>query len=195
MADPSSPPPVGNRTEDFPPPPPPLGRRSPGDRSLSPPRRRRSPSGGRYYDDRRSYREDYGRGSRHSDRYEPRRDYHRDRYDRYDHRDRYDRYDDRRGARQRPRNRKPVDRGNEQERKNSTTIYCGNLPYDFLDRDVHDMFETFGRIKSITIPMDNVTSKNKGFAFIEFEDRRDAEDAFGKYDGFSVEGRRLRLDW
>lgn len=33
------------------------------------------------------------------------------------------------------------------------------------------------------------------FAFVEFEDRRDAEDAFEKFDGFSVEGRRLRLDW
>jgi RNA recognition motif-containing protein len=33
------------------------------------------------------------------------------------------------------------------------------------------------------------------FAFVEFEERRDAEDAFEKFDGFSVEGRRLRLDW
>ncbi|KAG9295951.1 hypothetical protein G9A89_011803 [Geosiphon pyriformis] len=33
------------------------------------------------------------------------------------------------------------------------------------------------------------------FAFVEFEDRRDAEDAYDKYNGFSVEGRRLKLDW
>lgn len=78
------------------------------------------------------------------------------------------------------------------------------------------MFERYGRLKSVTVPMDTVTNKNKGyakkrerkqksacdtnvwydsFAFIEFEDRRDAEDAFEKFDGFSVEGRRLRLDW
>jgi hypothetical protein len=29
-----------------------------------------------------------------------------------------------------------VERGSEQERKNSTTIYAGNLPYDFVERDV-----------------------------------------------------------
>lgn len=57
------------------------------------------------------------------------------------------------------------------------------------------MFERYGRIKSVTVPMDQVTNKNKGFAFVEFEDRRDAEEAFEKFDSFSVEGRRLRLDW
>ncbi|CAO3699000.1 unnamed protein product [Rhizopus microsporus] len=190
--------------------------RSPGrDRSLSP--RRRSPSaGGRYYDDRRSYRDD---DRYHRDRYNyPRRDYyhrddrydrdrydrdrydHRDRYDRYDHRyehrDRYERYDDRRGRYPpKARARRPVERGTEQDRKTSTTIYAGNLPYDFIERDVATMFERYGRLKSVTVPMDTVTNKNKGFAFIEFEDRRDAEDAFEKFDGFSVEGRRLRLDW
>ncbi|KAI8349452.1 hypothetical protein EDC96DRAFT_307521 [Choanephora cucurbitarum] len=190
------------------------------DRSLSP---RRSPSRGRYYDDNRrsSYRDDDRYSSR--GRYDPysRRDdyydsrdrysdrYYQDRYDHhhhrgYDHRDRYhDRYDDRRGGggggggRYPPksRQRRPVDRGTEQERKSTTTIYAGNLPYDFIERDVASMFERYGRLKSITVPMDNMTNKNKGFAFVEFEERRDAEDAYEKFDGFSVEGRRLRLDW
>ncbi|KAG0748872.1 hypothetical protein G6F57_003114 [Rhizopus arrhizus] len=208
-------PPSGNRLDvEYPPPPPPsnngaplssssssVGRRgrSPGrDRSLSP--RRRSPSGGRYYEDRRSFREDRPQRERYD---YPRRDYyhrdydHRDRYDRYDHRydhrDRYERYD---RGRYPPKSRKrPVDRGTDQDRKSSTTIYAGNLPYDFIERDVATMFERYGRLKSITVPLDTVTNKNKGFAFVEFEDRQDAEDAFEKFDGFSVEGRRLRLDW
>lgn len=65
----------------------------------------------------------------------------------------------------------------------------------FYNDKVAAMFERYGRLKSITVPMDINTNKNKGFAFVEFEDRRDAEDAFEKFDGFSVEGRRLRLDW
>jgi hypothetical protein len=30
----------------------------------------------------------------------------------------------------------PACRGTEQERKNTSTIYVGNLPYDFIERDV-----------------------------------------------------------
>ncbi|KAI9481698.1 MAG: hypothetical protein EXX96DRAFT_595369 [Benjaminiella poitrasii] len=212
MADPSS------NVDDYPPPPPPPSNPLPPsssssvgrDRSLSP--RPRSSSRGRYYDDRRHYRDDdrhYRSSSSsrdHHHRYDsyPRRDHYYDRYDRdrYSRYDRYnsrgDRYDDRRSSRYGPtrtRQRRPVYRGSEQDRKTTSTIYAGNLPYDFIERDVANMFERYGRLKSITVPMDTVTNKNKGFAFIEFEDRRDAEEAYDKFDGFSVEGRRLRLDW
>lgn len=33
------------------------------------------------------------------------------------------------------------------------------------------------------------------FAFVEFDDRKHAEEAKEQYNGFDVEGRRLKLDW
>jgi RNA recognition motif-containing protein len=57
------------------------------------------------------------------------------------------------------------------------------------------MFERYGRLRKVTVQIDHYTGRNKGFAFVEFEDRRDAEDAFDKYNGTNVEGRRLKLDW
>ncbi|CAG8590765.1 5928_t:CDS:2 [Paraglomus occultum] len=81
------------------------------------------------------------------------------------------------------------------ERRDSTTLYVGNLPYNFREQDVADMFERYGRLRKVTVQIDHYTGRNKGFAFVEFEDRRDAEDAFDKYNGFTVEGRRLKLDW
>ncbi|RUS12866.1 hypothetical protein BC938DRAFT_478369, partial [Jimgerdemannia flammicorona] len=84
--------------------------------------------------------------------------------------------------------------GSDTERRESTTIYVGNLPYSFRERDVADLFERYGRLRKVTVLMDNFTSRNKGFAFVEFEDRRDAEDAFDMYNSYSVEGRRLKLD-
>ncbi|KAL1936183.1 hypothetical protein VTP01DRAFT_317 [Rhizomucor pusillus] len=193
------------------------------DRSLSP-RRRISPPPpppARRYS--RDGGDRYGRD--HSDRYGRDNDdrYSRDREDRYSRRDdyyssrrgsppppsysgsssrydRYDRYDDRRYRPYspyppRPHPRRPVDRGTEKERRESTTLFVGNLPYSFRERDVAAMFDKYGPIAKVTVPIDSITNKNKGFAFVEFEDRRDAEDAFDKYHGFSVEGRRLKLDW
>ncbi|CAG8486713.1 6338_t:CDS:2 [Paraglomus brasilianum] len=85
--------------------------------------------------------------------------------------------------------------GSDKERRDSTTLYVGNLPYNFREQDVADMFERYGRLRKVTVQIDHYTGRNKGFAFVEFEDRRDAEDAFDKYNGFTVEGRRLKLDW
>ncbi|CAO3596919.1 unnamed protein product [Absidia cylindrospora] len=107
-------------------------------------------------------------------------------------------YEDRRYPRYEPRPRSPrrvVDRGTEEERQKSTIIFTGNLPYDYCERDVAVMFERYGKLVKITIPIDNLTTRNKGFAFVEFEHRHEAQEAFDNFQGFSVGGRRLKLDW
>jgi len=88
-----------------------------------------------------------------------------------------------------------VKRGSERERRTSTTLFVGNLPYMFRERDVAEVFERYGRIRNVTVGINRRTGQSKGYAFVEFEDRRDAEDAFDKFDGYVIEGRRLRLDW
>ncbi|CAG8846137.1 30103_t:CDS:2, partial [Racocetra persica] len=90
--------------------------------------------------------------------------------------------------------------GSEKERRDSTTLYVGNLPYAFREQDVADMFERYGRLRKVKEIYVNIKIDWKcywmfSFAFVEFEDRRDAEDAFDKYNGTNVEGRRLKLDW
>jgi RNA recognition motif-containing protein len=56
--------------------------------------------------------------------------------------------------------------------------------------------EKFGPVADVTVPMDRITRKNKGFCFVNFKDRRDAEDFFEdiKRDG-TIHGRRLKVDW
>ncbi|KAF9170855.1 hypothetical protein BGX20_008422 [Mortierella sp. AD010] len=83
----------------------------------------------------------------------------------------------------------------EEDRLASKTLYVGNIPYSFREPEVEDMFKKFGTIVKITVVLDQFTGRNKGFAFVEYEDRKDAEEAMEKYNGFDVEGRRLKLDW
>jgi RNA recognition motif-containing protein len=88
-----------------------------------------------------------------------------------------------------------VIRGTEEERNTTCCIFIGNLPYSFEERDIVNLFERFGRLRSVSVPMDRYTRRNRGFAFLEYEQRTDAEDAFNKYNGYEIEGRKLRLDW
>lgn len=53
-------------------------------------------------------------------------------------------------------------RGTEEERQRSTIIFVGNLPYDYREQDVATMFDRYGKLVKITIPIDSLTMKNKG---------------------------------
>ena len=51
----------------------------------------------------------------------------------------------------------------------STRVYVGGISHRARERDVEKLFDRFGRIRDVSL-------KN-GFAFVEFEDDRDADDA------------------
>eukprot|EP01134_Creolimax_fragrantissima_P005373 CFRG5373T1 len=79
--------------------------------------------------------------------------------------------------------------------RTTCSLYVGGIPYRWRERDVEDLFDPFGRVATITVTYDRDTGQNKGFAFVTFEDRRDAEDAYDELNGENVDGRRIRLDW
>ena len=165
--------------------------RSPIRRPVSPRRYpSRSPPRRRYPSRSRSPRRDYRQARDNRDS----RDY-RDYRDSRDSRDYRDSRDSRQFERRLPRERRPVNRGSEEERAASKTLFVGNLPFFFEEREVCHLMERFGPVRKITIPQERFARKNRGFCFVEFEERRDAEDAMKKYQGFSVEGRELRIDW
>ncbi|XP_062181377.1 serine/arginine-rich-splicing factor SR34-like isoform X3 [Phragmites australis] len=76
-------------------------------------------------------------------------------------------------------------------RRNSCTIYVGNLPGDIREREVEDLFYKYGRIVDIDL---KIPPRPPGFAFVEFEDPRDAEDAIYGRDGYDFDGNRLRVE-
>lgn len=158
--------------------------------------RSRSPRGRRNYSRSRSPVARYRSRSRSRsrDRYardsRDRRGY-GDRYNRYD---RYDRRDDR-GFDRRPREVRPVNRGSEEERAASKTLYFGNMPFTMQEREITDMLSKFGPIRNVSLPREGYDQRPRGFCFIEFEERRDAEAALAHYQGFNLEGRTLRVDW
>ncbi|KAG9443797.1 hypothetical protein H6P81_015137 [Aristolochia fimbriata] len=73
----------------------------------------------------------------------------------------------------------------------SRTLYVGNLPGDIREREVEDLFYKYGRIVDIDL---KIPPRPPGYAFIEFEEARDAEDAIRGRDGYNFDGHRLRVE-
>ena len=67
--------------------------------------------------------------------------------------------------------------------RQSTTLFFGNLPYGVTERELEDVVADF-RPVNVSVGFNYRTNQSKGFAFVEFETRRDAEDAFRKFDVF-----------
>ncbi|KAL4096294.1 hypothetical protein PRIC1_009655 [Phytophthora ramorum] len=72
-----------------------------------------------------------------------------------------------------------------------TRVYVGNLPMDIRTREVEDIFYKYGRIRDIDVKF---PSRPPAFAFVDFEDARDAEDAIRGRDGYEYDGGRLRVE-
>ncbi|XP_042433107.1 serine/arginine-rich-splicing factor SR34-like isoform X2 [Zingiber officinale] len=73
----------------------------------------------------------------------------------------------------------------------SRTIYVGNLPGDIREREVEDLFCKYGTIIDVDL---KIPPRPPGYAFVEFEDPRDAEDAIRGRDGYKFDGQRLRVE-
>ncbi|KAF9585122.1 hypothetical protein BGW38_003799 [Lunasporangiospora selenospora] len=65
-----------------------------------------------------------------------------------------------------------------------STVYVGHLSPRTERRD----FEKYGRLLSVEL-------KHGGFAFIEYEDSRDADDAVAKLNGYELDGHRITVEW
>ncbi|XP_022744725.1 serine/arginine-rich splicing factor SR30-like [Durio zibethinus] len=76
--------------------------------------------------------------------------------------------------------------------RSSRTLYVGNLPGDTRMREVEDLFYKYGPIVDIDL---KIPPRPPGYAFVEFEDPRDAEDAICGRDGYNFDGYRLRVEF
>eukprot|EP00891_Asterochloris_glomerata_P009279 jgi/Astpho2/9279/Aster-06853 len=70
-------------------------------------------------------------------------------------------------------------------------IFVGNLPNDIREREVEDLFIKYGRVRSIDL---KTPPRPPAFAFVEFDDPRDAQDAVRGRDGYDFFGNRIRVE-
>ncbi|XP_055712109.1 serine/arginine-rich splicing factor 7 isoform X2 [Phlebotomus papatasi] len=68
-------------------------------------------------------------------------------------------------------------------------VYVGDLGNNASKQELEDAFSYYGHLRNVW-----VARNPPGFAFVEFEDARDAEDAVRGLDGRTICGRRARVE-
>ncbi|ORY73078.1 eukaryotic translation initiation factor 3 subunit G-domain-containing protein [Leucosporidium creatinivorum] len=84
---------------------------------------------------------------------------------------------------------------NNKNRDDLPTLRVTNLSEDCTDSDLWDLFQRFGRINRIYVGKDQETGLCKGFAFVSFESRAEAEKAMGKINGLPYDHLILACSW
>ncbi|OHD66316.1 MAG: RNA-binding protein [Spirochaetes bacterium RBG_13_51_14] len=67
-------------------------------------------------------------------------------------------------------------------------LFVGNLSYSVTEAQLKELFSNHGTVIDVRIIGD------KGFGFVEMSNQAEAENAKNELDGFSYDGRNLRVD-
>ena len=70
-----------------------------------------------------------------------------------------------------------------------TTVYVGGLGHGCSKNELETIFSKYGRLRRVWI-----ARKPEGFAFVEFDDPRDAEKAVEALEGVPINGKRTRVE-
>lgn len=73
-------------------------------------------------------------------------------------------------------------------------LYVGNLPYQATDSELRQLFGGAGTVESVSMPVDRETGRPRGFGFIQMADSEEANRAIRMFDGYMLDGRRLRVN-
>ncbi|XP_065649054.1 serine/arginine-rich splicing factor 2 isoform X1 [Hydra vulgaris] len=72
-----------------------------------------------------------------------------------------------------------------------TSVFVRNVHHDVRSEDLRRIFEKYGDISDVYIPLDYYTREPRGFAYVQFDYEDDAEDAVDGLDGTTLFGRQI----
>jgi cold-inducible RNA-binding protein len=72
-------------------------------------------------------------------------------------------------------------------------LFVGNLSYSTTEMELRTYFGTLAPPSQVVLPVDRETGRPRGFAFVEYLDRGQAEQAIQKFNGQPFNGRPLAV--
>ncbi|KAK9090139.1 hypothetical protein Sjap_023316 [Stephania japonica] len=86
--------------------------------------------------------------------------------------------------------------GQEMRRRNDeNSVRVTNLSEDTREPDLLELFRTFGQVSRVYVAVDQKTGMSRGFGFVNFVNKEDAEKAINKLNGYGYDNLILRVEW
>ncbi|GAB4860091.1 hypothetical protein Ancab_011569 [Ancistrocladus abbreviatus] len=86
--------------------------------------------------------------------------------------------------------------GTDMRRRNEeNSVRVTNLSEDTREPDLQELFRPFGVITRVYVAIDQKTGLSRGFGFVNFVNREDAERAINKLNGYGYDNLILRVEW
>ncbi|MCL7026387.1 hypothetical protein MKW94_006014 [Papaver nudicaule] len=84
--------------------------------------------------------------------------------------------------------------GRKKGRRNAVRVL--NISENVHEHDLARLFCTCGAVSRVTVAVDQITGRRRGFGVVNFVNKEDAEKAINKFCGYGYElGRILRVEW
>jgi len=74
----------------------------------------------------------------------------------------------------------------------STSLFVGNIAYGAMEREVEELFSTYGAVENVHFIIDHSKGRFRGFGFVTMS-ASDAKSAIEKLHGTEFQGRTLKV--
>lgn len=86
--------------------------------------------------------------------------------------------------------------GTDMRRRNDeNSVRVTNLSEDTREADLLELFRPFGAVSRVYVAVDQKTGMSRGFGFVNFVNREDAQRAINKLNGYGYDNLILRVEW
>ncbi|KAJ3358144.1 hypothetical protein GGF32_000716 [Allomyces javanicus] len=85
--------------------------------------------------------------------------------------------------------------GPREDTTNHFHVFVGDLSSDVTDQVLNKAFSAFGSLSDARVMWDNNTGKSRGYGFLSFREKHDAERAIASMNGEWLGTRAIRVNW